>query len=135
MARSRLALMGFLAGRDGLAGRHEQIAGLVVAERRRLAFAALGPRPLDALDRVVGDGVLLAEMLEQRGQRRKAVADGAAAERAARQVVAPSDDMRSGHGAEFFRPGDAGEAHEIADRVLISAPGARRCSETTGRRR
>ena len=29
-----------------------------------------------------------------------------------------------GHGAEFFRPGNAGELHEIADRVLIRAPGA-----------
>ena len=29
------------------------------------------------------------------------------------QVVAPGDDMRAGHGAEFLRPGDAGEAHEI----------------------
>ena len=32
-------------------------AGLVVAERRRLAFTTLGPRPLDASDRIVGDGV------------------------------------------------------------------------------
>jgi hypothetical protein len=32
--------------------------------------------------------------------------------------------MRPGHGAEFFRAGDAGELHEIADRILIGAPGA-----------
>ena len=36
-----LLLDGFFAGQS--AGRDEQIAGLVVAERRRLAFAALGP--------------------------------------------------------------------------------------------
>ena len=32
--------------------------------------------------------------------------------------------MRPGHGAEFLRPGDAGEPHEIPDRVLVGAPGA-----------
>jgi hypothetical protein len=37
-----LVLDGLFADRGVLAGRHEQIAGLVVAERRRLAFAALG---------------------------------------------------------------------------------------------
>jgi hypothetical protein len=36
----------------------------VVAERRRLAFAALGLGPLDAFDRVMGDGVLVAEIFE-----------------------------------------------------------------------
>ena len=82
-------------------------------------------RPLDAFDRVVGDGVLLAEILEQRRQRREAMADrGAARCLAPREVVAPGDDMRPGHGAEFLRPGDAGEPHEIADRVFVGAPGA-----------
>jgi hypothetical protein len=47
---------------DGvLAGRCEQVARLMIADRRRLAFAAFGLRPLDAFDRVVGDGVLLAQ--------------------------------------------------------------------------
>jgi hypothetical protein len=32
---------------------------LMIADRRRLAFTAFGLRPLDALDRIVGDGVLL----------------------------------------------------------------------------
>ena len=56
-----------------VAGRREQLAGLMVADRRRLAFAAFGLRPLDAFDRVVGDGVLVAEIFEQRRQRRQAV--------------------------------------------------------------
>ena len=96
----------------------------MIAERRRLAFAALGARPLDAFDRVVGDGVLVAEIFEQRRQRREAVPDRAAVELAPREVVAPGDDMRPGHDAEFLRPHDAGEAHEIADRVFVGAPGA-----------
>ena len=53
---------------DGVrVGRGEQVARLMIADRRRLAFAAFGLRPLDAFDRVVGDGVLLAEIFEQRG--------------------------------------------------------------------
>ena len=85
----------------------------MVAERRRLALAALGPGTLDAFDRIVGDGVFLAEILEQRGQRGEAVADsgaakGAAVECAPGEVVTPSDDVGPGNGAEFLRPGDAG---------------------------
>jgi hypothetical protein len=47
-------------------GRFEQFARLVVADRRRLAFTAFGPRPLDAFDRVVGDGVLKGCPIAQR---------------------------------------------------------------------
>ena len=122
MARSRLSLI-VSCGAVSLPGAHEQLAGLVVAERRRLAFAALGPGPLDAFDRVVGDGVFLAEILEQRGQRREAVPHRAAARASARQIVAPGDDVGAGHGAEFLRPIDAGEAHEIADRLFVGAAG------------
>ena len=42
-----------------LGGRGKQIPRLVVADRRRLAFAALGPGPLDAFDWIVSDGVLV----------------------------------------------------------------------------
>ena len=101
--------------------RVEQLARLVIAERRRLAFAAFRLRPLDAFDRVVGDGVLLAEIFEQRGERREPVPDRAAAKPAPRQLVAPGDDVRARHGAKFLRPGDAGEAHEIPDRVFVGA--------------
>ena len=84
--------------------RGQQLARLVIAERRRLAFAAFRLRPLHAFDRVVGDGVALAEIFEQRGQRREPVADrAAAAGRAgsAHQVVAPGDDMRARHRREI----------------------------------
>ena len=74
---------------DGIrVGRCEQFARLVVADRRRLAFAAFGLRPLDAFDRVVGDGVLLAEILEQRGRRGRPVPDRRAAELAPVQLAA-----------------------------------------------
>ena len=82
-------------------------------------------RPLDAFDRVVGDGVLLAEIFEQRGQRGQPVPDRRAAEPAPAQLVAPGDQMRAGHGAEFFRTADAGEAHEVLHRVFVGAAGVR----------
>ena len=59
----------------------------MVADRRRLAFAAFGSRPLDALDRIVGDRVLLAQIFEQRGERGQAVADRRAAEFAPAQLA------------------------------------------------
>ena len=49
-----------------LVGRCQEIAGLVVANRRRFSFAALGPWSLDAFDRVMGNGVPVAEIFEQR---------------------------------------------------------------------
>jgi len=119
-----LFLDGFFAGRGVLAGRHEQVAGLVVAERRRLAFAALGPGPLHPLDRIVGDGIFLTEIFKQRRQRRVAMPDGGATELAPRQVVAPGNDMRPGYGAEFLRAGNASELHEVVDRVFIRPAGA-----------
>jgi hypothetical protein len=82
---------GFFAGLALGAGRDEEVAGLVVAERRRLAFAALGLGALDAFDRIVGDGVLLAQIFEQRPQRRQAMPDRGATLNAlsAAEVVAP----------------------------------------------
>ncbi len=78
MARSRLLLI------VSSCGRVEQLARLVIAERRRLAFAAFRLRPLDAFDRVMGDGVLLAQIFEQRGERRQPVPDRRAAKPAPR---------------------------------------------------
>ena len=105
--------------------RRQQLARLMIAERRRLAFAAFRLRPLDAFDRIVGDGVPVAQIFEQRGQRREPVPDRAAAEPAPHQLVAPGDDVRARDGAKFLRPHDAGEAHEILHRVFVGAPGLR----------
>ena len=41
-----------------LGRRGQEMAGLVVADRRRFAFAALGPGPLDAFDRIMGTAFL-----------------------------------------------------------------------------
>ena len=96
--------------------RREQLTCLVIAERRRLAFAALRFRPFDAFDRIVGDGVFLAQIFVQRRQRREPVPDGAAAEPAPHQMVAPGDDVRARYDPELLGPSDAGKAHEVPHR-------------------
>ncbi|MGA8757749.1 MAG: hypothetical protein WB611_15705 [Stellaceae bacterium] len=50
---------------------------------------------LDALYRIMRDGVPLGEILEQRGQCHEPVADRAAVELAPSEIVAPGDDMRA----------------------------------------
>jgi hypothetical protein len=71
----------------------------------------------------VGDGVVLAEIFEQRGQRCQPEPDRRAAELAPAQLVAPSDQMRARHRAEFLRTENAGEAHEILHRIFVGPAG------------
>ncbi len=65
----------------------QQIMRMVIAERLRLAFAAFDLRPPDAFDRIVGDGVPIAEIVEERGERREAMPDRGAAELPPRQAM------------------------------------------------
>ena len=71
----------------------------------------------------MGDGVLLAEIFEQRSERGQPVADRRAAEFAQAQLVAPGDQVRARHGAEFLRAQNASETHEVRHRVLVGATG------------
>jgi transposase len=73
----------------------------------------------------VSDGILLAETLEQRGERREPVLDCRAAEFAPAQLVAPSDEMCARHDAEFLWAPDAGEAHKILHGVFVDVSGVR----------
>jgi hypothetical protein len=50
--------------------------------------------------------------------------DGRAAQIALCQLIAPSNHMCPADGAEFLRPGNTGEVHEIRNGVLVGAPGA-----------
>jgi hypothetical protein len=40
---------------------------LGITKRRRGTFIGIGGRPLDAVDRIAGDSVVLAEVIEERG--------------------------------------------------------------------
>ena len=50
-------------------GRNQELARLMIAERWRFACAAFRLRALNTFDRVMGDGILLAQIFEQRGKR------------------------------------------------------------------
>jgi hypothetical protein len=105
---------------DGLCLRRiQQLARLMIADRRRLAFAAFRLRPFDAFDRVMGDGIFLAEIYEQRGKRREAMPDRAAAKVAPHEIIAPCYTVCPRHGAKFLRPLDRDSpAFLDADRAL-----------------
>jgi hypothetical protein len=49
--------------------RFQQRSRLRIAERRRAAFVAVGQGPLNAIDRIAGDGISFAQVIEQRRQR------------------------------------------------------------------
>jgi hypothetical protein len=49
--------------------------------------------------------------------------DTAAGKETVKEKRDRANNMRAGHDTEFFRPVDAGEAHEILNRVFVGAPG------------
>src|SRR3954451_10566673 len=75
--------------------RVEQLARLMIAKSRRLAFAAFCFRALDAFHRFMRDAFLFAQISEQQANLREPVPDRAAAETAPHQVVAPGYDARA----------------------------------------
>jgi hypothetical protein len=60
-------------------------------------------------------GVLLAEIFEQRGERRELAADGGAGEGADLEGLAPGDDVGAGDQADLAGGGEAGEAQEVGE--------------------
>ena len=103
--------------------RFQQLARLTVAKRRRAAFIAIGHRPLDAVDRVAGDGIALAEVIEQRRQRRELAPDRGGLQFAPFQVAAPVDDMGSGNRAQFAVIVQSGIGNKLAHIDFVGAPG------------
>ncbi len=58
-----------------LTRRSQELARLVIPEGRRLSFIRIDHRALHSLDRVVGHGVAITQVLEQGRQGRQAVPD------------------------------------------------------------
>jgi hypothetical protein len=96
----------------------------MIAQCRCLSFVAFHLRSLDALNRIVGDGVFFTEIIKQGSQRGQPVPDRTAATGTIAQVVTLGDHMRPCHGSKFFRLLNAGEQHKIFDRVFVGAAGA-----------
>jgi hypothetical protein len=77
-------------------GRIEQLPRLCIAERQRAFFIAVGHWPLHPVDRIAGDGVALAEIVEEGRQGRELTADAGGREIARLEVLSPGNDMRTG---------------------------------------
>ena len=111
--------------------RIEQLAGLGITEGRRAAFVVVGDWPLDAVDRIAGDRVALAEIIEQGRERRELAADAGRGERTGLEVLAPGDDVGASDGAQLGDAAQAGEGDELLDIDLVGpaktfvSPGAK----------
>ena len=99
----------------------EQFAGLVVGECRRLALVGLALRALYAFDRIVGDGVLVAEILKKRRQRREAMPDRRSVQCPLSELIAPCDHVGWSNNPEFLWSLDTYEQHEVPNGVLIGS--------------
>jgi hypothetical protein len=79
----------------------------------------------------VGHGVVVAEILEERRQRREAVPDRGAggispsgqADQTPLEILAPFDDVGPGDNPKFLGSRNAGEAHEVANGVSVGSLG------------
>src|SRR5271165_6670749 len=104
-------------------------------------IAGVLPSPLSVLGRSTPlTGLWVTAFFSQRYSNSEASAASRrricrAAEPAPAQLIAPGDQMRARHGAEFFRTPDAGEVHEILHRVFIGAAGVGRRGWRTTRPR
>lgn len=101
----------------------EQGQGLRVAQGGRGSFVHVSARALDAIDRVPGDGVAFAQIVEQRRERRELPPARRPGQVSSFEGLAPGDDMRPGDRAEPSRAGEPGEGDEVADVGLVGAPG------------
>src|SRR5271155_878327 len=117
MARSRTPLEGIVGWRI------EQFASLGITESRGAAFIVVGHWALDAVDRVAGDRVALAEIIEQGRQRREFAPDARRGEYARLEVLAPGDNVGASDGAQLSWLAQAGEGGELADIVAVGPPG------------
>ena len=78
-----------------LGRRIEKLAGLSVTQRRRRTFVGIGGWPLDPVDGIAGDGVMLAQVIEQRRECRELAADGGRGQLAGLEMLALGDDVRT----------------------------------------
>ncbi|KPX28976.1 hypothetical protein ALO69_200017 [Pseudomonas ficuserectae] len=98
----------------------KQGLGLVITQRRRLAFIALNPRPFDPMHRVAaGDGIVFQEVIEEAGQRGQFSADGGPGQAALFQIGAPGQYVRPGDLAKIIGAGQPYKGREIRQVILI----------------
>ena len=101
----------------------QELARLGITDRRRLALVALHLRPLNALDRVVGDRIGLGEVFEQGGEGGELAPDRGSGQLAPLEILAPGEHVGPGDQAQLRRRRDANKAHEFLQVILVGAAG------------
>ena len=84
----------------------------------------VGLGPLHPVRRIVGDRVVLAQRIEQRGQRGELATDGRRRQGARFQVLAPGDQVGAGDGAKVLRANDPDEGGEVPHVLRVGAAGS-----------
>jgi hypothetical protein len=100
-----------------------QLAHMGIAERRRRTFIAIRHRPLHTVNGVAGHGVALAEIIEQRRQRRELAADAGRGQSARLEVSAPGDDMGAADGTQFRRSIQTGKRQKLVNVNFVCTAG------------
>lgn len=103
----------------------QQHPRLAVADGRRLALIHIRFGSLHTIDGVGGDGVLLAQIIEEAGQGGELAPDGGRLQRPGLQTFAPREHVGSRHVPKFLRCGDPDEPYEFANIDFVRGPGAR----------
>ena len=103
--------------------RVKQFASLTVAKRRGGTFVAIGHRALDTIDRIAGNGIALAKVIEQRRQCRELAPDRGGLQCAPFHVAAPVDDMGSDNRAQFAVIVQSGIGNKLAHIGFVGALG------------
>ena len=116
MARSRTPLR-------VLSGGAASSLRLGITEGRGAAFIVVGHWALDAVDRVPGDRVALAQIIEQSRQRGEFASDAGRGEYTRLEVLAPGYDVGTIDGAQLGWLAQAGEGGEFTDIVAVGPPG------------
>lgn len=103
--------------------RGQELVGLSVAGRRRLALVGVFLRPLDALERIVQDGAALAEILVQARDGGELAAARRGAHGAILKVAAPNDHVGPGDVPELGVGPQPDEPDELLNVVAVSPAG------------
>jgi hypothetical protein len=101
----------------------EELAGLLVGNRRRFPFIRPFGRPFDAMHRIDDDGVLFAEVIEEVRKRGKLSTNRRGSHGFVFQRLAPSDDVRSSYNAKVGEVLYANQLHELPNIVPVSSAG------------
>lgn len=83
----------------------------------------MGAGSLHPIDRVMGEGIFLAQISKQRGERRELAPDARLREPSSFQVFAPGDQMRTGHRSKVLWLVETRKGGEVFHIIAVGAAG------------